>query len=288
MNEKKFKFDLVSDLHEDINNYYPQAPNEGSSVLVVAGDLCEYAHLKATDYASLKEFKQLYERVIYVPGNHEYYGSLYQMVNDKVAENCDKIGVDFLNPGTVEIAGENIAFVGAALFTDMNGEDPVTMHRIREMMADFTYIQYIDENMALSLGANGEPAGTWREGLPYGMVRTIKPQDYVKLHRKFRLYMENECERLAQIDKKVVLVTHHAMSQKSVMPRYEREFFMNGGYHSRMEDFFHKHKNVAVHCHGHMHDYIRYEVAATRVYCNPYGYNKYEPKSNYGPLQIEV
>jgi hypothetical protein len=164
----------------------------------------------------------------------------------------------------------------------------LTCRTVKQCMADFTYITWGDRNAVNviassawdysdeTLALNG-----WGRG-----HRIANPRDYMAEHRKFTQFFEDECEKYA--DKKVVLVTHHAMSKKSIMPRFENDQLMNGGYASHMEWFFEKHKNVAVHCHGHMHDFIRYESAATRVYCNPFGYYRHEPKDQYGPLQIEV
>jgi hypothetical protein len=267
----KMKFDLISDLHEDINKWSLGDPNPGSEILVIAGDLCEYRKLAETNFKTLREANERYKHVIYVPGNHEYYGVNFQYFNLKLKEFCEQFsGIHFLQPGTFEVPDTDVAFIGGTLFTDMNGDDKATKYSIVQCLADFSYIFYTGDHYER---------------------RIITPQDYVNIHREFTLYFENECERLK--DKKIVLVTHHAMSDKSVMPRFQMEYLMNGGFRSKMDWFFEKHKNVHVHCHGHMHDVIRYTIANTRVYCNPYGYQSAhwkseENKPNYGPLQIEV
>lgn len=266
------KFDLVSDLHEDINNFHTKPANPGSEILVIAGDLAEASFLRASNYASLKEYLDYYEEVIYVAGNHEYYGTNIQAVNNMLADECDRLGVRFLQCGTFEVPGTNVAFVGATLWTDMNGEDAATMHQIKQVMADWTYIGYKDDSLV-----GGDPL----------MVNRFSPQQSANEFHRALQYIEDECDRLN--DRSVVVVTHHAMSTKSIVERFQNQWIMNGGFASDCDWFFHKHKNVKVHCHGHMHDYLRYNLGSATVYCNPYGYQKYmERKPHYGPLQIEV
>jgi hypothetical protein len=287
------KFDLISDLHEDINNWSLQEPNEGSEVLVIAGDLAEYGSLKKNIFETLRDASFMYKNTIYVAGNHEFYGDNYQRVVRELKSKCDTFGnVHFLHGNSVFI--DDIVFVGGTLFTDMNDNDDATKRVVRQCMADFFYITYgekspnplVDKAIASSAwDFPGDQLNNYSHTV-YGDMRICTPDDYVTEHRKMLLSFEDECTKYA--DKKIVLVTHHAMSEKSVMPRFQTDYLMNGGYRSHLEWFFEKHKNIAVHCHGHMHDIIRYDVANTRVYCNPYGYFKYEPKPNYAPQQIEV
>ena len=68
-------FDLVSDLHLDFYDSKAERLLEKieptSETLVVAGDMCEARN------ADPKWFRILYRKyndVLYVPGNHEYYG----------------------------------------------------------------------------------------------------------------------------------------------------------------------------------------------------------------------
>lgn len=271
------KFDLLSDLHIDINReFFLPDKNEGSDILVVAGDLAEYRSLLNLHYKPFHEMMKQYNDVVYVAGNHEFYGANYQAVVNRFRDDLGIMyegHIHFLHGDTWEVPDSDVAFVGGTLFTDMNGGDELAMKVVRQCMADFTYITYNDNN-PLALGDRYQ-------------ARICRPEDYVHEHKHMLLKFENECDRLA--DKKVVLVTHHAMSEKSVTYRYSNDHLMNAGYRSHLEWFFEKHKNVHVHCHGHMHEMIRYEIANARIYCNPCGYTKYgETRVNYGPLQIEV
>jgi UDP-2,3-diacylglucosamine pyrophosphatase LpxH len=280
----KFKFDLISDLHEDINNFYLGQPNEGVENLVIAGDLAEYASLKNNAYETLRDAAFMYKRVFYVPGNHEYYGGNYQKVNEELRAQCEKLGVFFLQNDVVDIEGTDIAVVGGTAFADSNEGNPRTMHMLKQTMADFTYITYGEGNPLVL--QNPSPYDVGHLADVRETRRTITPEIYYKLHKEAMSYFANEIQKRA--NKKIILVTHHALSEKSVMPRFFDEYHLNGGYRSCEEKFFEQHRNIAVHCHGHMHDFIRYELHSTRVYCNPYGYQRYEPKPGYRPITIEV
>lgn len=287
------KFDLMSDLHIDVNKkFFLPEPNEGSEILVLAGDLAEFGSLMNTYFKPFHEMAKMYKHVVYIAGNHEFYGANYQATVKHFRETFGRMYegnvIHFLHGDTWEVPDSDVAFVGGTLFTDMNGGDPWTMRTVEQCMADFTYITY---------NADLEPAISWQypqdklanlsDVMVYGGNRICKPADYIREHKAMLLKFENECDRLA--DKKIVLVTHHAMSEKSVSPIYERDYLMNGGYRSWLEPFFDRHRNVKVHCHGHMHTYFRYEIAETRIYCNPCGYTKYgETRKDYGPIQIEV
>jgi predicted phosphodiesterase len=271
------KFDLISDIHIDVNKHFqPKPPNPGSELLVIAGDVAEIQSLRNTRFEIFKQYKDLYKEVLYVAGNHEYYGSNIQETNLLIAEWADMIGFRFLQSEVFEVTGTNVVFVGGTLWTDMNNEDVMTVFGIKNMMADWTYIGWQEED---ALRVRGDPLHVGR----------FKPLKSVELHRRFLCDFENACDKYH--DRDIVLVTHHAMSHKSIAPRWQPPQFhtMNGGFASDCDWFFHKHKNVKIHCHGHMHDYLRYDLGGATIHCNPYGYQAYsESKPHYGPEQIEV
>jgi hypothetical protein len=268
------KFDLLSDLHIDINkNFRPQEPNPGSEVLVLAGDIAEIQSLRHTKFQIFKEYKDLYKEVVYVAGNHEFYGANYQRTNEILEHECGNIGVRFLQPD----CGRNyfwehdgVLFVGGTLWTDCNKLDPITLSGLKQMMADFSWISYGDSTL-----------------LPSGVVPPFSPDQSAREHAYHLHCFDDVISR--NKDKKVVLVTHHAMSEKSVVAYFRGQYIMNGGFMSQRDDFFDKHRNIMYHCHGHMHNPLQYYLFDTEVNCNPYGYRKYgEGSSIYGPRQLEV
>lgn len=112
---------LVSDLHDDVWRDYSGVspveaiPEDLGDVLVVAGDLMECRAYTAEDM--VKVFKCLRtkaERVLYVPGNHEYYGFDFGALDLKSL--CASVGIDWLGRQEVVIEGQR--FIGATLWFD--------------------------------------------------------------------------------------------------------------------------------------------------------------------------
>jgi len=79
------KFQIASDLHLDFNallkNKIPVI-EPYADLLIMPGDLCECKNL----FESLKKFCDLFKEVIYVPGNHDYYDSSFQEVEDELSQ----------------------------------------------------------------------------------------------------------------------------------------------------------------------------------------------------------
>jgi Icc-related predicted phosphoesterase len=114
------KFYFVSDLHLEFNpsvkkllESFPQA-----EILIIAGDICPVYKDKGK---RLKEFllyaKDKYKTIIFIAGNHEYYGCEYK--RDEVVEILKKISEEtkthFLHREKKII--NDIEFIGATLWS---------------------------------------------------------------------------------------------------------------------------------------------------------------------------
>lgn len=233
------KIRLLSDLHTEFRLPYktePLANYRGEDVLVLAGDI---ASGSTNTMDVLKFFKaQGYKHVVYVPGNHEYYGTSIADFDAKMAERCAKIeGIHFLNPGQVEIDG--VLFIGATLWTDFH-DDFFAMKAASRCIADFRYI------------------------------RDFKTDDAVKLRTKHLDYIKQAYENRG--NRKVVVVTHFLPATECISPRFQNpadlinDYFANnlGEYISTMSD--------TTWLFGHTHDATDIVLGDTRVVANPHGY----------------
>ena len=106
------------------------------SILVLAGDIDNAKHLPAVLEAWSPEVRD----VIFVFGNHDYYGSswLKAVANTKKATSHLK-NVHILDQETVVIDG--VAFVGATLWTSMDNNDFLTMYYAQLNMPDYSLIR---------------------------------------------------------------------------------------------------------------------------------------------------
>ena len=106
------RIQVVSDLHLEFHNPLPPLA-EGADVIVCAGDLAPIG-TGAVRYAA--ECWAAAKHILYVPGNHEYYGTDIDVGRRRLAEQCDALGVTLLDPDAVEI--DDVRFIGATLWTD--------------------------------------------------------------------------------------------------------------------------------------------------------------------------
>jgi len=285
------KIKLVSDLHlefSDINI----TNNDKCDVLILSGDIMIAQDLhdhpepnNTADQAAIangsglgrrqqaaQRFRDFLKRcsfsfphVVYVAGNHEFYNGKFYAGIDYLREECAKYpNVYFLECDTKVI--DDVTFVGATLWTDMNKGDPMTMHAIEGMMNDFRIIKNDKRSYA-----------------------PMSARDVVGRHARTLSYFRTVLAE--QHDKKFVVVGHHTPSFQSAHSMYKDQYLMNGGYHSDLSEFIMDHPQIKLWTHGHTHHPFDYTIGETRVVCNPRGYvsDGYSEDSGWNPnIVLEV
>ena len=250
------KIQLMSDLHLEFEPTF-RPKNAGSDVLVLSGDICMASYFKKSEDSpynwAARQFIEFFEHcryewphVVYVMGNHEHYRGYIDTTADEI-RNVLKLydNIHFLDLDSHYIDIDDVRFVGGTLWTDMNRGCPLTEQYLRGAMNDFRLVQ-------------------WKKD-----YSKFHPRDAATLHRKYLKLIE-----FAVHDHdNAVVCTHHAPSAKSVHPKYHNETYMNGGYHSVLDDFILDRPQIKLWTHGHMHDCFDYEIGTTRVWCNPRGYS---------------
>jgi len=267
------KVDLCSDLHLEFGDL--ELP--GGDILIVSGDACEARYLdkisygpdtvyfafedprkkKTRFYRFFEEECSKYRKTIMVMGNHEHYGGRFETTYDQIRSNLPA-HVQLLEKETVEIDG--VLFIGATLWTDMNGGDALTMYHLKSGMNDYRTV-------------------TMKRGEIY---HKLTPERTLEEHIRTKQYIEQVLSNNQEREKPlpVVMVTHHAPSKLSIKPQYENDHLMNGGYSSDLSDFMSDHPEIKIWTHGHTHDEFKYRVGETTVLCNPRGYHGYETRAD--------
>jgi Icc-related predicted phosphoesterase len=265
------KLSLVSDVHLEFS-FYDIRNTQKADGLILSGDIMlsqelhdsdpngenlysPYSvptkHQRASDYRRfLKQCSEEFEFVCAIAGNHEFYNGKWVLGLDYLREEYAKYpNIHFLENNTVKI--NDVTFIGATLWTNMNKHDPITMHAIKNMMNDFRLIRH--------------------DGAGY---RVVTPEDVAIRHRDTLSYFKKELNTLrADSNKeKVVIIGHHAPTGKSVPPMYADQTIMNGGYRSELSEFILDYPEIVLWTHGHMHTACQYDVGTTKVVCNPRGY----------------
>lgn len=131
---------LISDLHYEYHRDDGASTTAaiakagaGADVLVIAGDL---APARGCLEESLARFCAAFSQVVYVPGNHEFYGSTREEVRDALAAATSRHGnLHVLDDSTATVCGR--LFVGSTLWVPRR---PATWH-LRENISDFSVIR---------------------------------------------------------------------------------------------------------------------------------------------------
>ncbi len=231
------KIQLLSDLHIEFEYYaYPKAD---ADVVVLAGDI----HTKDRGVKwALEEIKD--KPVIYVLGNHDFYGKAYPKLVDSVKALTKDSNIHVLENDLVTIDGVN--FLGATLWTNFElfGDARVSGYECQQVMSDYKKIKRAPD---------------------FAKLRSI---DTAVIHRRSVKWMERTLEE--HQGETNVVVTHHGPSLKSVPEMYLNDV-TTAAYVSNLEELIVRHKpNYWMH--GHLHSSSDYMVGGCRVLCNPKGY----------------
>jgi predicted phosphodiesterase len=244
-------FRVFSDLHLEFSDWTP--PPAPADAILLAGDIAvgtqgiEWArgHFPGTP-------------IVYVPGNHEFYGAELPDALDALRAKAEHLQVHFLDGDECVVGGTR--FLGTTLWTDyaLYGADEAELDRAMadavEEMNDFRMIR-------------------WRGGHP------LTPELIREVHRTRVQWLE---DRLAQpFAGPTVVMTHHLPHRLSIHPKYEGTR-LNPSFASDLDHLVRA--PVSLWIHGHTHESIDYEVNGTRVFCNPRGYLPAEPNAAFSPL----
>jgi predicted phosphodiesterase len=235
------KLNILSDLHLS-RSAFKISENDADAV-ILAGDI---ARPKEAVSWALNFAKP----VLYVPGNHEFYGSSIAGTVSELKQLCAGTNIHVLDNDAVVIDG--VRFLGTTLWTDFKlfGEGEKRMAAMQEaqrFIRDFSRI-HADESS---------------EGL-------FTPADAAALFDRHATWLDG---KLAEPHAgPTVVITHHAPSRNSIHPRFSGSL-MNACFVSDAEHLLDGNR-AHLWIHGHTHDSFDYFVNGTRVICNPRGYVK--------------
>lgn len=238
---------VFSDLHLE-HSALPELAVPDADVCVVAGDLLTKGVLPSLRW--LDENVAPHMPVVFCAGNHEYYRAF---LRESVASGREYKGsgrVHFLEDRSVTLDG--VTFCGATLWTDFDllGEDwsDVAQRAAAADLNDYRLVKYAKT--------------------PF---KPLYPVHTFQKHVVSRRFLE-DCLR-ERDGRKLVFVTHHAPSMRSVEERYRKDP-LTAAYASDLEHMMTEVRGPDLWVHGHLHNRSDYVVGSTRVVCNPRGYPK--------------
>lgn len=235
---------ILSDLHHEVwREFAPLFDTSVSrpDVVVLAGDI--HTKVRAPSWAAAV-FPHI--PIIYIAGNHEFYGGALDKTNLAIQEECAGYSnVHYLDCGEKTING--VRFLGATLWTDFSlfGPDQriSAMAQASDVMNDYRVIRIASEG-----------------------YRRLRPIDTAKLHAEHRAWLARRLDM--PFAGPTVVVTHMAPSRRSVAPDYASDP-VSAAFASDVEDLVSK-ANLWIH--GHTHTSFDYVIGQCRVVANPLGY----------------
>jgi len=238
------KIALYSDLHNECGlPWIPPASVEAADLVILAGDIG--GHTYGLSWAA-KAFPLT--PVVYVAGNHEYYGAHLGML-DELRRLAKILGIHFLERDTLILEKYGVRILGCTLWSafDLYGAcapQADAMAEARRSINDFWVI---------SAGGGGR----------------LTPRDVARLQRKAVAWLD--AELATPFDGKTVVVTHFAPHPGCVAPQYEGDS-LTPYFVSNMSSLMNRHP-VAVWAHGHTHTNTDFLAeGGCRVISNQRGY----------------
>lgn len=234
------RIQLASDLHlEFLVATLPHetviAPAHDADVLVLAGDV-------GTGLQALEVFADWPVPVLYVVGNHEFYGFDLQELRTLLADAARGTSVRFLDNGVADFGGTR--FLGTTLWTD------------------YKLSPIVPQAQAMDVAA--------RRLADHGRIRhgrgLFTPTDALAEHCESRAWLEQELA--TPYDGRTVVISHHGPHPASVHPRYATDP-LNAAFVSDLSSML---SGASLWLHGHVHDSFDYRVEGCRVVANPLGY----------------
>ncbi|AEC53166.1 Metallophosphoesterase [Synechococcus phage S-CRM01] len=242
---------LFSDLHLEFDKEDKRFhPGEGD-VLILAGDICTAADINKLNphgriyRAFFDECVKNYNKVFYVMGNHEHYGYNFTYTAEKLRQNLPE-SVTLLDKQSVKYNGWN--FMGASLWTNFAGGNPLAMQLAQTSMNDYKTIRY---------------GSQYRKLLPTDILREFSQTLY---------WMEGA---LLEAEGPVFMITHHQPSYQSLDTSY-RGSPLNPCYASELSNLIIAHPQIKFWAAGHTHVSLDYPIEQCRVLANTRGYEGYD------------
>ncbi|CAN7347207.1 metallophosphoesterase [Rhizobium sp. LjRoot258] len=248
---------IFSDLHLEDGKICPVSTVPEADICICAGDI---TNKLVRSIRFLGECISPHMPVLFVPGNHEYYGSsIREGYQEGLREAEDYPDVHLLHQ---EVAiFEGFRFVGATFWSDLQlfGTPQISMLEAQKGMTDYRQIKLSKK--------------------PFKRFSARHAQG---LHWEDNLFIQRALWDEAALP--TIVVTHHAPSILSVPPEFIDDP-VAPSFASRFEKHIIKYR-PRLWIHGHLHNRSDYMIQTTRVICNPKGYVDEHEKSGFDPYLV--
>lgn len=234
------KIQYCSDLHLEFSQNkrflenHPLIPT--GEILILAGDILLFAEME-THNNFIDFVSEHFERVYWLPGNHEYYS--YDMAEKDFVLN-EKIRQNVWLVNNICITYNNVEFIFSTLWSDIS---PTHEWEIKKRAADFS-----------AISVNKKP---------------FTPFDFNSLHKQCRLFLEGTF-KTPEIHKRIV-ITHHVPTLLHYPEKYINST-INEAFVVELYPLIES-SNTDYWIYGHHHCYVpAFTIGKTTMLTNQLGY----------------
>lgn len=242
---------VMSDLHLEFLGFEPgEEAMRAADVVVLAGDI----HT-STDGIVWARRTFADKPVVYVAGNHEFYGGDWEETLDQMRRVAREQEVDFLEDEAVTIQG--VRFLGCTLWTDFEFHGAYAAGNMKYLAE-----QHFSDYKAISMDSADQ---------------RLTASATLACHQASRAWLESELPKGDPA--RTVVVTHHYPHRNSTAPKCFSDA-MTAVFGSNLPQELLLQAGLWIH--GHTHGSCNYRLDGevhgvkryVRVVCNPRGYHR--------------
>ena len=237
------KIQYVSDLHLEFSEnlrYITENPIIPSGdILLMAGDILCLHLVQEKEFADFFQYiSDHWKQVIWIPGNHEYYGNELLATHDNISKSIIHNNITLVNNITITI--ENVRIVSTTLWSKL---PKIHTTYIANRMNDFRAIKY-----------NGNRLTT---------------DDYNHCHEVAVKYLNAELNK--NYKGATIVLSHHVPTRLYYPPQYAGDI-LNYAFATEL-DYLIETSNIHAWIYGHHHQYVpAFEISNTAMLTNQLGY----------------